>query len=463
MKFKPHPYQHHAIQHIIDHPAAGLLLDMGLGKTVSTLTAVDMLLNDFFEVSKVLVIAPKRVAEDTWSAEVAKWDHLKHLIISKVLGSEAERKAALKAKADIYVINRENVVWLVGYYGTAFPFDMLIIDELSSFKNAQSARFKALRQIRPRIARVVGLTGTPMPNGLLDLWPQLYLLDQGERLGKTITGYRDAYFTPGKRNGHVVYSYDIRGKNEDPLIGPGYYEKVIFEKISDICISMKSEDYLDLPDRIDQVVRVNLPPAVKELYDTFEREQVLALLDEEITAVNAAALIGKLLQFAGGAVYREDKTYHEVHTEKLQVLQELIEAANGQPVLITYWFKHERDRIMRELKAYKPVEVKTAEDVKLWNSGKVQVMLGHPQSMGHGLNMQDGGNNLFGYSNIWSSELYLQVIKRLHRQGQTKPVFNKRLVCVGTIDEDVVEAQERKLSGQEVLMQATKAVINKYR
>lgn len=467
MQFKPHDYQRHAIEHILENPVAGLFLDMGLGKTVSTLTAIDMLQNDFLVVNKVLVIAPKRVAETVWSTEIEKWDHLRHLTISKVLGSEAERKAALKVKADIYVINRENVVWLVGLYGTAFPFDMLVIDELSSFKSAKSQRFKSLRQIRPKIQRVVGLTGTPMPNGLLDLWPQLYLLDQGERLGKTITSYRDKYFIPGKRSGHVVYNYNLKGKQEDELIGKDIYEKVIFDKISDICISMKSEDYLDLPERFDQVVTVQLPPKIKKMYDDFEEAQVMAILNglegEQITAVNAAALSGKLLQFAGGALYREDKTYYEVHAEKMEVLQELIEAANGQPVLITYWFQHERDRILRDLKAYKPRELKTEVDVKLWNARAVPVMLGHPQSMGHGLNMQDGGNNLVNYSNTWSSECYLQVIKRLHRQGQGSIVFNKSLVAAGTMDERVIESRESKLSDQEALMLATRAIIDKYR
>jgi len=466
MKFNPHPYQQHSIEHILENPAAGLFLDMGLGKTVSTLTAIDLLKFDSFEVSKVLVVAPKRVAETVWDAEIAKWDHLRHLTTSKVLGSEKDRKAALKREADIYIINRENLVWLIAFYGVAaFPFDMLVIDELSSFKSAKSARFKALKQIRPKIARVVGLTGTPMPNGLLDLWPQMYLLDMGQRLGKTLTAYRDDYFTPGKRNGQVIYTYDVKGKKEDPIIGADIYEKIIFDKISDICISMKSEDYLDLPERVDNDVIIQLSPKVLQQYNGFEEEAVMELLNSEevITAANAAALTGKLLQFAGGAMYKEDKTFYELHNEKLEMLEEMIEAANGVPVFVTYWFKHEKERILHHLKAYKPQELIGEASVKLWNSGKATVMLGHPMSMGHGLNMQNGGDYMIHYAQHFSCETYQQVIKRIHRQGRVKPVFNTRVIAAGTIDEYAVEVQERKIKGQDALMYATKAIIDKYR
>lgn len=465
MIFNPHPYQQHSIQHIIDNPAAGLFLDMGLGKTASTLTAIDVLKYDRFEVRKVLVVAPKRVAETVWDAEIGKWDHLRHLTTSKILGSEKDRKTALKREADIYIINRENIVWLIAHFGQNWPFDMLVIDELSSFKSAKAARFKALKQIRPKIARVVGLTGTPMPNGLLDLWPQMYLLDMGHRLGKTIGGYRDEYFTPGKRNGQVIYSYDVRGKKEDPLIGTDIYEKIIFDKISDICISMKSEDYLDLPERVDNDVLIHLSPKVLKMYEDFEEAAVMELLNEDavITAANAASLTGKLLQFAGGAMYREDKTFYEIHAEKLEMLEEMIEAANGVPVFVTYWFKHEKDRILEHLKAYKPQELTDAKSVALWNSGKASVMLGHPMSMGHGLNMQEGGDYMMHYAQHFSCEVYQQVIKRIHRQGRIKPVFNSRLVVAGTIDEYAVEVQERKIKGQDALMYATKAIIDKYR
>jgi SNF2 family DNA or RNA helicase len=294
MIYHPHPYQDHATEHLIQFSGAGLFLDMGLGKTVSTLTAIDRLMHDYFEVSKVLVIAPKRVAENTWTAEASKWDHLKHLRISKVLGTERQRKEALRSKADIYIINRENVSWLIAFYSTAFPFDMVVIDELSSFKSANSRRFKSLRQIRPKINRVVGLTGTPMPNGLLDLWPQIYLLDQGERLGKTLTGYRDKYFKPSKTNGHIVYEYALK-KDDTQLLGEDFYQKEIFEKISDICISMKAEDYLSLPERIDRTISIQFSKTLQDLYEDFEKKQILALQDlEEISAVNAGALTNKL-------------------------------------------------------------------------------------------------------------------------------------------------------------------------
>lgn len=461
MIFNPHPYQVFGQQHLVNNPKAGLLLDMGLGKTVTVLTSVEYLKYQVFDVCKILVIAPKKVAEETWSTEIGKWDHLKGLTISKVLGTERQRKEALKAKADIYIINRENVVWLIAQYGTAFPFDMLVVDESSSFKSAKSARFKALRKVIPFISRVVILTGTPIPNGLLDLWPQVYLLDQGERLGKTLTEYRAKFFNKNPYKAHA--EYEIR-REEDDIIGEGYYEKKIYNKIGDICISMKAEDYLQLPKRIDQITRVHLPDSVMAAYLEFEKSMVLELLDEEsISAVNAAALSTKLLQFAGGAVYREDKTYYETHTEKLDALEERIEAANGKPVLVAYNYRHELERIMRRLKAYKPVEFTSASLVKPWNEGKIPVLLGHPQSMAHGLNMQDGGHLVEWYSNTWSSESYLQLIARLDRQGQKFPVINNRNVAVGTIDEDVIAAQESKLTAQNALMRAVKARIEKYR
>lgn len=463
MIYQPHPYQVFGRDHIIRNPKAGLLLDMGLGKTVTVLTSIDYLKNHVFDVSRVLIIAPKKVAEETWTTEISKWDHLKDLTVSKVLGTEKQRKEALRVKADIYIINRENIVWLVGHYGTAFPFDMVVVDESSSFKSAKSARFKALRQVIPLVPRVVILTGTPIPNSLLEIWPQVYLLDQGERLGKTLTEFRERYFT---KDAYKPYAkYEIRKESADDLIGEGYYEKKIYGKIGDICISMKAEDYLQLPKRLDQITRVHLPDHVMSAYLEFEKSMVLELLETEdkISAVNAAALTTKLLQFAGGAVYREDKSYYEVHDEKLDALEERIEAANGKPVLVAYNYRHELERILRRLKPYKPVEFTSASMVKDWNEGKIPVLLGHPDSMAHGLNMQQGGHLVEWFSNTWSSEKYLQLIARLDRQGQRFPVINNRNVAIGTIDEDVIAAQESKLTAQNALMRAVKARIDKYR
>lgn len=463
MIYKPYPYQDHATEHVLKYPQSGLFLDMGLGKTVIMLTSIVHLMFDLLEVQKVLVIAPKRVAENTWTTESNKWDHLRHLRISKVLGTERQRKEALKQKADIYVINRENVVWLIAHYGTAFPFDMLVIDELSSFKSAKSARFKALRQIRPKITRVAGLTGTPIPNGLLDLWPQMYLLDMGQRLGKTLTSYRDKYFKPGKRNGHVIYEYKLKTDGEEDLLGNGIYEKEIYEKISDICISMKSEDYLTLPERIHRTIDIRFPAKIQQQYEEFEKKQILALEDlEEISAVNAAALTNKLLQFANGAVYNSEGDWHEVHKEKLEALEEIIEAANGQPVLVAYSYQHDRDRILKHLKAYKPQLLKDSESINRWNRREIPVMLAHPASAGHGLNLQAGGNIIVHFGNIWSLELNQQFDKRLHRQGQTQTVIIHRLVAKNTMDEDVVKVLENKAGGQEALLRAVKARVKKH-
>ncbi|WP_126244354.1 SNF2-related protein [Chitinophaga rhizosphaerae] len=463
MKYAPFPYQEHATEHIIEHPAAGLFLEMGLGKTVSTLTAIDRLMRQYMEVGRVLVIAPKRVAEDTWTTECAKWDHLRHLRISRVLGTEKQRLQALKASADIYVINRDNVVWLVAQLGGAWPFDMLVIDESSSFKSPKAARFKVLRSVRPKINRVVILTGTPAPNNIIDLWPQLYLLDQGKRLGKTITGFRTEYFSAGRRNGHVVYDYVLNGQKDDGIMGAGIMEKEIYDKIGDICISMKAADYLQLPERIDRFVQVRLPAKIMDQYQEFERRQVLALADNnEITAVNAAALSGKLLQFANGAVYDEEKMAHEFHTEKLEALEEIIESANGAPVLVFYWFKHDLQRLHRHLAAYKPQELKGSDDIRKWNEGKTRVLLAHPASAGHGLNLQAGGNIIVWFSLTWSLELYQQANARLHRLGQDNAVIVHHLVATGTMDEDVMVTLGDKADSQDALMRAVKARVKKY-
>lgn len=466
MNYVAHDYQRFATEHVIDNPASGLFLDMGLGKTVSTLTAVDRLMFDLLEVTCVLVIAPKRVAENTWSNEKDKWDHLNHLRMSLVLGTAKQRIAALLKKADVYVINRENVVWLVSHLAGAWPFDMVVIDELSSFKAATSARFKALRTVRPRMTRVVGLTGTPAPNGLLDLWSQLYLIDRGERLGTTFTGYRSRYFTHNEYQPHSKYEVL---KETDPLIGEDYYEKKIYGKIEDICISMKKEDWLTLPPRIDQVDPIYLSADLRRQYDEFERDSVLALEDadvEHLTAVNAAALTGKLLQFANGAVYYMDdnvKKYYEVHNAKIEALGEAIEAANGNPMLIAYSFKSDVERIGKHLKEFKPKMLNTKQDMIDWNAGKIPVALGHPASLGHGLNLQDGGNLMYWFGQTWSLELYLQFVARLDRQGQTKSVINKRAVALGTMDEQVIASLDAKFRGQEALLDAVKAVIRKYR
>ena len=454
MIYNPHNYQDHATEHIMENTECGLFLDMGLGKTVSTLTAINRLMFEDFEVNRVLVIAPKKVAEDTWIGERDKWDHLKHLKLSIVLGTERQRLTALRTKADIYVINRENVAWLVSHYGLGWPFDMVVIDELSSFKSAKSVRFKHLRTIRPKIKRMVGLTGTPAPNGLLDLWPQMYLLDQGQRLGKTLTGYRQQYFTPGDRNGHIVYDYELKKGNDQQ----------IYDKISDICISMKAVDYLELPKRIDRIKEVHLPPAVMEKYFEFEKNLILSLEDtEDISALNAAGLTNKLLQFANGAVYDDQKNWHEVHKEKLEALEEDMEAANGQPVLCFYSYRHDLERILKHFKAYKPVLIKGSAEIQLWNEKKIPMMLAHAASAGHGLNLQAGGNLIEWFGVQWGLELYQQAVARLDRQGQTKPVINSRIIAVGTMDEDVLKALADKADVQDAVMEAVKARIKKYR
>ncbi len=449
-----HEYQKAAVQHIIDHEAAGLFLDMGLGKTVSTLTAVNLLMNVYMEVTKVLVIAPKRVAEDTWTTECEKWEHLHGLRVSRVLGTEKKRKAALKADADIYVINRENVVWLVAQLKGWWPFDMIVIDELSSFKSNTAARFKALRQVRPMTSRVVGLTGTPAPNGLIDLWPQMYLLDMGERLEKTITAYRAKYFRPGRTNGQVVFDYK-------PNTGS---EEAIYKRISDICISMKAEDYLDLPDMIEIPVEVSMNERQMAQYEKFEEEQVLKLQEEgDISAVNAAALSNKLLQYANGAIYDTERNIHELHEAKLDALEEIVEAANGSPVLVFYSFRHDVARILKRLKAYHPKEIGGQEDIQAWNEGKITVMMAHPASAGHGLNLQKGGHIMVWFGLPWSLELYQQANARLHRQGQSQPVRNYIIMTKGTMDADVRKALSGKTDRQDALMEAVKARIEKWR
>lgn len=457
-----YPYQQFCVNHILENPAAGLFLEMGLGKTVSTLTAVNTLMYDWFEDDKVLVIAPKKVAESVWDAETQNWQHLKHLTVSKVLGSEKERRAALRTKADIYTINRENVPWLVAHYGTAWPFKIVVIDESSSFKSAKSARFKCLRTVLPFIKRMIALTGTPRPNGLLDLWPQLYLLDRGERLGKTQGEYKQKYFNEGKRNGHIVYEYKLK-ESKDELFGTDIYEKEIYDKIGDICISMQAKDYLQLPPMIEQDRTITLPPALLEKYEAFEREQVMLFNENEITAINAAALTGKLLQFASGALYDESKAWHEIHTEKITALEEDLEALDGEPLLCFYWFKHSAERIVKHLKRFKPTILTGNADIENWNKRKIPFMLLNPASASHGLNLQFGGHYSTWFDNTWSSELYRQGYKRLDRPGQTHSVINRRYIMADTMDERVIEVQEDKIQGEKRLMHAVRALIGKYK
>ena len=450
-----HIYQHSGKLHIIQHSHCGLFLDMGLGKTVTTLTAVNYLIYEDLAISTVLIVAPKRVAESVWSAEIEKWEHLKHLKIAKILGNEKQRKAAINSKADIYIISRDNIAWLVGQFGgSMLPYDMLVVDESSSFKNPKAIRFKALKQAQPSFKRVVMLTGTPAPNGLIDLWPQIYLLDRGKRLGKTITAYREAYFRPDKRNGAIIFNYKLQDNSEQE----------IHKQIEDICMSMKAKDCLDLPERINNYIELPFDEDTQKKYDEFEASQVLELFGngEEISAVNAAALSNKLLQFANGAVYDEVKNHHVVHNLKIEALEEILENANGKPVLVAWTYQSDKFRIHEALKKYKPRDLKSDQDIKDWNSGKIQLMLMHPASGGHGLNLQAGGNIIVWFGQTWSLELYQQFNARLDRQGQTESVVVNHLIAKGTIDAEVIQALDRKDKKQEGLMQAIKAKIEKY-
>lgn len=445
MKYKPHNYQQFAMDFILSQSICCLMLDMGLGKTVITLTALWQLALDNFDVSRVLVIAPKRVAEDTWPKELAKWEHLTGLTSSLVLGSAAERKAALQRKAFLYIINRENVAWLVkNHY---WDFDMVVIDELSSFKSNKAERFKAMKKVRPMITRIVGLTGTPAPNTLLDLWPQMYLMDMGQRLGRFIGGFRDRFFLPDKRNREIIYSYKPREGAED----------AIYALISDICISMKAADYLDMPERIDNRIEVSMSPKERKLYDDFQKDMVLSIGDEELDAVNAAALSNKLLQMANGAVYGEDKKVIPIHDRKLDALEDLVEAANGKPLLVAYWYKHDLQRIKARFKNARCID--TAKDIGDWNAGKIPLALIHPASAGHGLNLQDGGCTIVWFGLTWSLELYQQLNARLWRQGQKHTVVIHHIVTKGTHDEDVMRALENKDTRQSALIEAVRARI----
>jgi SNF2 family DNA or RNA helicase len=458
MKYTPHPYGEFARQHILKNPAAGLFLDMGLGKTVITLTALNDMLFDYCTAKKVLVIAPLRVADWTWTAEAAKWDHLRHLKFSKVLGTQPERLAALRARADIYLINRDQVSWLCGHYGTKWPFDTVVLDESSSFKSPKSNRFRDMKVVRPFIKRIIALTGTPSPNGLVDLWSQMYLLDQGQRLGKTITRYTERFFTANPYSRRLT-------------MHPGA-ESLIHAQIGDICFSMRKEDYLQLPPLVTTVRKAHMSEEEMEGYERFEQESVIRYLDslaagEMITAVNAAVLTGKLLQYANGALYDKDKKVHRVHSAKLDELEEIIEEANGNPVLVGYSFQFDVDMIMSRFPnavLFKSGKEGAAQ-LKDWNDKKIPILLAHPDSVAYGLNMQDGGNIVVLYGLTWSLEKYQQFIARLHRQGQTKPTYLFLIVTHATMDEEVCKAITAKTIGQDRLLAAVKAVeslIHKY-
>ena len=456
MEFKPHPYQAYCINRILELPSIGLFLDMGLGKSVITLTAINELKFYRFQVRHVLVIAPKKVAECTWQKECKKWDHLKLLRVSTVLGSEEKRIKALKQQADVYIINRDNVTWLVDLYRGQWPFDMVVVDEFSSFKNHEAKRFKSLAAVRPHIKRFAGLTGTPSPNGLLDLWSELFLLDGGERLEKNFGGFRERYFCPDIKDGKKVFGY---------VPVPGAKEAIL-SKISDICISMKAEDYLTLPDCIDDEVPVVLDGKHRKEYNTLERKMVLELDDDdEITVTSAAALSNKLLQLANGAVYTDDGCWRTVHNCKVQAFMELIESLNGKPALVFYNFKHDLTRLKAALLSTKlRVRVlSSVADQDAWNAGEVDVLLAHPASCAYGLNLQSGGNHIVWFGLTWNYELYVQANKRLHRQGQTEKVIVHHLVVQDSRDEDVMKALAKKEKAQAYVLESLKARINKYR
>ncbi|MCK1237888.1 DEAD/DEAH box helicase [Streptococcus uberis] len=444
MKYYPHDYQRYATDFIINNPISAVLLEMGLGKSVISLSAINELMLDYFDVSRTLVIAPLRVAISTWPDEIKKWDHLKYLSYSVVTGSEKERLDALKKPAHIYVINRENVDWLITKSGFKWFFDMVVIDELSSFKSYQAKRFKSLLKARPKVKRIVGLTGTPSSNGLMDLWAEFRLLDMGERLGRYITHYRQNFFIPDKRNQQMIFSY----KPKDGA------EKEIYQLISDITISMKSKDFLKMPECIMNEVVVSLSEKEQKLYDSLKKDMVLSIGDNEIDAINAAALSSKLLQMANGAVYNDKKESIVIHDRKLDALEDLIEGANGKSVLIAYWFKHDLTRIKERFDVR---EIKTGKDITDWNEGKIPIAIIHPASAGHGLNLQAGGSTLIWFGLTWSLELYQQTNARLYRQGQDSTVVIHHILTKGTIDEDVIKALKAKERIQDALINSVKA------
>lgn len=446
------PYQQYAANLIMEKPAVGLFLDMGMGKTATTLYAVKELLYDYFDVQHVLVIAPLRVAETTWADECREWEQLQDLSVVPVIGSMKQREKALRMPADIHTVNRENVPWLVGYYGKDWPFDMVVLDESSSFKNHQSQRFRALKRVRPRIRRLVELTGTPAPNGLMDLWSQIFLLDGGRRLGKTITAYRHRWFYPAGGYGHVVYNYEPKSGARDE----------IYQAISDICVSMKAKDYISLPPVLYNTVKVQLPASASQKYKQLEKNLVLSLGDDDhIVASTAAVLSNKLIQMANGAAYDENGDVVELHQAKIEALVEMVELNINKPLLVFYWFRHDLDRLQKVFP--KARQLKTAKDILDWNEGKIQMLLVHPASAGHGLNLQKGGSLIIWFSLTWSLELYQQANKRLHRSGQQRTVVIHHLIAKGTIDEDIMKSLQEKKQGQDGMLEAVRARIREYK
>lgn len=448
MKYVPYEYQQYATRFIEKNEVAAIFLECGLGKSVITLTAIKNLIAKG-EVKKVLVIAPLRVGKTTWPDEIEKWEHLKGLTYSVAIGTVKERESALRKNADITIINRENVEWLIAKSGVPFDYDMVVIDELSSFKSYKAKRFKYLLKARPTVERIVGLTGTPSSNGLMDLWAQFRLLDLGERLGRYITRYREGYFTPDKRNAQVVFSYK-------PL--PGAEEKV-YDKIGDITISMKAKDYLKMPDLVMNTVKVKMSDKDGAIYEQLKDDMFIDIREEEIDVANAAALSNKLQQLANGAIYGADKKVIRIHDGKLDALEDLIESANGKPVLVAYWFKHDLERIKERFPFVR--EIKNPDDIKAWNKGEILVGIIHPASAGHGLNLQQGGSTMIWFGLTWSLELYQQTIARLYRQGQTKTVVVHHIVTEGTIDELMLVSLDRKEKRQDALIDAVKAQIRR--
>ena len=448
MKFTPHEYQRKAKDWIIEHPKSGLFLPMGMGKTSITLTALSDLMYDRFEVRKVLIIAPIRVAQATWPDEIGKWDHTRHMTFSRILGSRSQRTRAIRQEADIYLINRENVSWLVDFWKSNWPYDMVVVDELSSFKNPQAKRFKALKTVMPLVDRFVGLTGTPAPKGLPDLWPQLYLMDQGKRLGRTLGAFRSTYLIPGRKNGFVVYDWVLQEGAK----------RRIYDAVEDICMSLKAEDWLNLPDCQYITQEVILSAQTMHQYKRFKREKILEICEDGvITASNAGVVTNKLLQFTAGAVYDEKHEVQQLHDTKLDALEDLVEAANGNPVMVFYYFKHDEDRIRARFTGLNIRSIENQQDVQDWNAGKIDMLLVHPASVGHGLNLQEGGNTIIWYTlPNWNLELYLQANARLHRQGQKHTVMIYHLIAKGTVDEDMMRSLMEKDISQKALIEALK-------
>lgn len=449
-----HEYQKASVDHLQRNSKCGLFLDMGLGKTIITLTFLNKIIYEELEIDRALIIGPKRVVESVWTSEVEKWSHLKNLKLTKIIGSPIQRDKALLEKTDIHLISRDNIVWLCGKYGGHMPYDTLVIDESSSFKSAKSQRFKALRLVIGQFKRVIILTGTPAPNGLIDLWPQIYLLDSGDRLGKTISSYRENFFKPDARNGMVIFNYKLQESGEER----------IHARISDICLSMRAKDYLNLPERINNYIELKFDGELQKKYDDFERDKVMEFIESgvELTAVNAAGMVNKLLQFANGAVYDEERNYHEVHDMKLDALGEILDV-DDKPVLVAYTYRHDLERILARFSKIKPVVLKTDQDIKDWNAGKIRLLIMHPASGGHGLNLQYGGNNIVWFGLTWSLELYQQFNARLDRQGQVNGVIINHLVASNTYDMNVIKSLSDKDKTQESLMDAVKYKIENYR